>query len=82
MSLMGDVNQAMLRIPASSVPLVINEHIPLTRWDEKLERVVEVVCVRIDGKIHINPERYRQLREEIARRVFDTGRWADDGGQA
>lgn len=58
------------------IPLIVDDHIPLTRWepdpdDASKGREVEVAFVRIEGRIHMRPERYQQLLRDLDGTEFD-----------
>lgn len=77
------LGRSMLRLGAvAGVRYVVDPHIPLTRWDEKRKRNIDVMCVQIGDTLHFHPERWEQLNWVRSEQSRDLARWADDGGRA
>ena len=65
------------------LPFYVDKHLPLTRVDPDTGREVDVLCVRIGGKLVFHPDRLDMVKAEIAwRDSAHLARWADDGGRA
>jgi hypothetical protein len=69
-------------MPINGVIIVEDEHVPLTSRDPSTGKVRDLLCLKIDGRLHFHPTRLAMVSAALARQDTAIDRWADDGGGA
>lgn len=74
-----------LQVPhaAGAIPFVVDEDVSLTKPYPPTGARIDIMCVRIGGRLHFHPRRLAELQAALRSTqptTAELGRWADDGG--